>query len=258
MDNNIRFVPIGRVDGLLARRPARARTLGEQTAGNTGLLFKIALNYGGRAEIVDAVNRSRRCAADGDDAATIDEELLRRPPLHGRPARSRPADPHERRDARQQLPALADRLRRDLRHRRRSGPTSAAGTCSRRSSTTRRATAAMAASASLASHRRQVRPSARHPGAHSRQPGYHCRRLGCIWLLPPLALLLVHGARARGSSSSSGCRSARRARLPRRRPGRHGRSASPWVCTRPAGTPTCLGPGRALGAVSLGGPSPGR
>jgi undecaprenyl diphosphate synthase len=29
----------------------------EKTAGNTGLLFQIALNYGGRAEIVDTCNR---------------------------------------------------------------------------------------------------------------------------------------------------------------------------------------------------------
>ena len=30
----------------------------EQTAGNTGMLFNIALNYGGRAEIVDAARRA--------------------------------------------------------------------------------------------------------------------------------------------------------------------------------------------------------
>ena len=35
-------------------------------------------------------------------------------PLHRRAARSRPAHPHQRRAARQQLPAVADRLRRDL------------------------------------------------------------------------------------------------------------------------------------------------
>ena len=37
--------------------------------------------------------------------------------LHGRHARPRPADPHGRRDAGEQLPALADQLRGDLGHR---------------------------------------------------------------------------------------------------------------------------------------------
>src|SRR5262249_38727362 len=37
-------------------------------------------------------------------------------PLHRGPARSRPADPHERRDADLELPALADRLLGDLGH----------------------------------------------------------------------------------------------------------------------------------------------
>ena len=57
MDNNIRFVPIGRVDGLDESVQRELRYAEEQTARNTGLLFQIALNYGGRAEIVDTVNR---------------------------------------------------------------------------------------------------------------------------------------------------------------------------------------------------------
>ena len=57
MDNNIRFVPIGRVDGLDETVQRELRYAQEQTSRNTGLLFQIALNYGGRAEIVDTVNR---------------------------------------------------------------------------------------------------------------------------------------------------------------------------------------------------------
>ena len=57
MENNIRFVPIGRVDGLDESVQRELRYAQEQTARNTGLLFQIALNYGGRAEIVDTVNR---------------------------------------------------------------------------------------------------------------------------------------------------------------------------------------------------------
>ncbi len=56
-ENNIRFVPIGRIAGLDPSVQRELRWAQEETAGNTGLLFQIALNYGGRAEIVDTVNR---------------------------------------------------------------------------------------------------------------------------------------------------------------------------------------------------------
>ncbi|MEK7282877.1 MAG: isoprenyl transferase [Acidobacteriota bacterium] len=56
-ENNIAFNVIGRVDELspAVRRELQAGM--EATRGNPGLLFNIALSYGGRAEIVDAVNR---------------------------------------------------------------------------------------------------------------------------------------------------------------------------------------------------------
>ncbi|HEV7767796.1 MAG TPA: isoprenyl transferase [Thermoanaerobaculia bacterium] len=57
MENNIRFEPIGRVDGLDPSVQRELRYAQEKTAENTGLLFQIALNYGGRAEIVDTCNR---------------------------------------------------------------------------------------------------------------------------------------------------------------------------------------------------------
>lgn len=57
MENDIRFVAVGRVDGLDPSVQRELRYAEEQTSGNKGLLFQIALNYGGRAEIVDAVNR---------------------------------------------------------------------------------------------------------------------------------------------------------------------------------------------------------
>jgi undecaprenyl diphosphate synthase len=56
-DNNISFNVIGRPEEL---SPAIRRELTkgmEATRHNTGLLFNIALSYGGRAEIVDACNR---------------------------------------------------------------------------------------------------------------------------------------------------------------------------------------------------------
>ena len=57
MENNIRFLPIGRIDGLDPSVQRELRYAQEKTAENTGLLFQIALNYGGRAEIVDTCNR---------------------------------------------------------------------------------------------------------------------------------------------------------------------------------------------------------
>jgi len=55
--NNIRLQTIGRTDELEpAVRDHLSKTIAD-TAGNTGMVLTLALNYGGRAEIVDAVNR---------------------------------------------------------------------------------------------------------------------------------------------------------------------------------------------------------
>lgn len=56
-DNNVRLNAIGRLDGLprtvrLALREAR-----NKTASNSGLQLNLALNYGGRSELVDACRR---------------------------------------------------------------------------------------------------------------------------------------------------------------------------------------------------------
>jgi undecaprenyl diphosphate synthase len=68
--NNIRFHVVGRKDELAAD-VRRELTLGEEkTAHCTGMLFNIALNYGGRAEIVDA---ARRAIASGMKADELDE-----------------------------------------------------------------------------------------------------------------------------------------------------------------------------------------
>jgi undecaprenyl diphosphate synthase len=57
--NNIRLQTIGRtreLDITVQRELEKAIT---RTASNTGMIFNVALNYGGRAEIVDAINRIR-------------------------------------------------------------------------------------------------------------------------------------------------------------------------------------------------------
>jgi len=55
--NNIRFQVIGRPEALTPDVQHELQIGAEQTSRNTGMLFNIALNYGGRAEIVDAVRR---------------------------------------------------------------------------------------------------------------------------------------------------------------------------------------------------------
>jgi len=57
LKNNIRFRVIGRSDELSIDVQHELDAGIRQTAGNSGMLFNIALNYGGRAEIVDAARR---------------------------------------------------------------------------------------------------------------------------------------------------------------------------------------------------------
>ena len=65
--NNIRFRVIGRSDEL-APDVQRELEIGiSQTAANTGMLFNIALNYGGRTEIVDAARRAIVAGIPPDD-----------------------------------------------------------------------------------------------------------------------------------------------------------------------------------------------
>ena len=144
--NNIRFRVIGRDGGARARRAAAScATPRSRPRHNRGMLFNIALNYGGRAEIVEAARRADR---RGLTPAELDEQRFARLSLHRRPARSGSPDPHQRRDARQQLPAVADRLRGDLGHRYAVAGLPQARTCSKRSSRIRSAIGATAASTS--------------------------------------------------------------------------------------------------------------
>jgi undecaprenyl diphosphate synthase len=77
MENNIRFVPIGRVDGLDPSVQRELRYAEEKTSANTGLLFQIALNYGGRAEIVDTCNRIMAILREKEMSdAVIDEAFF--------------------------------------------------------------------------------------------------------------------------------------------------------------------------------------
>jgi undecaprenyl diphosphate synthase len=76
-DNNIRFVPIGRIEGLDPSVQRELRYAETETAKNTGLRFQIALNYGGRAEIVDTCNRIMGLLREREMSdAVIDEQFF--------------------------------------------------------------------------------------------------------------------------------------------------------------------------------------
>ena len=77
MKNNIRLYAIGRLDGLPHQVQSELRTAMAETSGNTGLAVNLAINYGGRAEIVDAVNDLLRRATAGEQVVA-DEEILSR------------------------------------------------------------------------------------------------------------------------------------------------------------------------------------
>ncbi len=77
MENNIRFSAIGRVDGLDPSVQRELKYAENETANNTGLLFQIALNYGGRAEIVDTCNRIMALLREREMSdAVIDEQFF--------------------------------------------------------------------------------------------------------------------------------------------------------------------------------------
>src|SRR3989338_7883858 len=58
LSNDIRFRDIGRMEDLAPDIQDELHTAITRTAQNRGMLFNIALNYGGRAEIVDAARRA--------------------------------------------------------------------------------------------------------------------------------------------------------------------------------------------------------
>jgi len=76
--NDIRLQAIGRLDALPAAVRAELDGAVEATANNRGLLVNLAINYGGRAEIVDAVNAVLDMARlEGSlETLRLDEELI--------------------------------------------------------------------------------------------------------------------------------------------------------------------------------------
>jgi undecaprenyl diphosphate synthase len=70
LTNDIRFRVVGRAHELPADVRSELESAMQQTDGNGGMLFNIALNYGGRAEIVDA---ARQVLTAGINPTELDE-----------------------------------------------------------------------------------------------------------------------------------------------------------------------------------------
>lgn len=75
--NNIRFQMIGRSEGFAPSVLKAIRKAEHLTSQNTGLLLSIALNYGGRSEIVDACRKLALELSEGSlKADEIDERTI--------------------------------------------------------------------------------------------------------------------------------------------------------------------------------------
>jgi undecaprenyl diphosphate synthase len=84
MKQNIRLQIIGRRDGIPNAVQAQMDKSLALSAGNTGMTLCLAINYGGRTELIDAVQQIAREAADGSlppasiNAETISQRLYTR------------------------------------------------------------------------------------------------------------------------------------------------------------------------------------
>ena len=77
LKNNIRFQVLGRAEDLPKDVREELEGARQRTSSSTGLLFNIALNYGGRAEITDAVRRLLAdVSANGRRPEDVDEATL--------------------------------------------------------------------------------------------------------------------------------------------------------------------------------------
>ena len=77
MKNNIRFQVIGRWQEMPQAVSKDLEWGMERTSRNTGLLFNIALNYGGRTELVDAFRKIyRQLDRNGYDPDLLTEEIV--------------------------------------------------------------------------------------------------------------------------------------------------------------------------------------
>ena len=77
MDNQIKFISIGQREALPPSVQKRLKQVEELTKNNPGLILNLALNYGSRAEIVDAVKKITSLAKDNQlNPAQLTEETF--------------------------------------------------------------------------------------------------------------------------------------------------------------------------------------
>ena len=75
--NNIKFQAIGRIQELEPSVRTELRRAMRMTQNNAGMLLNVALNYSGRAEIVDTFNRLfRELKQNGHKLPSINEDLI--------------------------------------------------------------------------------------------------------------------------------------------------------------------------------------
>jgi len=72
-ENGVRLRHLGRLDPLSPKLQKQVQDAIDLTKDNQRMTVSVAFNYGGRAEIIDAI---RRIVADGVQADRIDDELL--------------------------------------------------------------------------------------------------------------------------------------------------------------------------------------
>ena len=75
LENNIQLHVIGRLEGIPGPLRSEILAVVDESAGNDGLKLNVAFNYGGRAEILDAVQRMLR---DSVDPELVTEDLFSR------------------------------------------------------------------------------------------------------------------------------------------------------------------------------------
>ncbi|MCW5938638.1 MAG: di-trans,poly-cis-decaprenylcistransferase [Fimbriimonadaceae bacterium] len=73
IENNVRVLVAGRLHELPTSLQEALSDLMESTSQNSGIVFTLAINYGGRAEIVDAV---KALIAEGHGASAVTEEAI--------------------------------------------------------------------------------------------------------------------------------------------------------------------------------------
>ena len=74
---NIRFQTIGRIEQLTPAVKDEIARASERTATNTGMILSVALNYGGRTEIVDACRAAvNKLLAEGKSPQDLNEESI--------------------------------------------------------------------------------------------------------------------------------------------------------------------------------------